>query len=219
MKSTLQIQSSRPEVFLRKSVLKICRKFTGERPCQSAISIKLQSNFIEIALWHGCFPVNLLHIFRTSSLKNTSGWLLLTIEVKSNSILIFKLLKKCINDKIQDLEWTDFFSFCSFFKDEYIIKEILHGLLSNIKSFHPRWDNIRPWFALLSILTSSESVQKQPPRGVLKKRCSKNMQEIYRKTPIQKRDLNTVAKQLYWNPTSAWVFSCKFTAYFQNIFS
>ena len=58
-------RSSHPEVFLRKEVLKICIKFTGEHPCQSAVSINLQSNFIEIALWHGCSPVNLLHIFRT----------------------------------------------------------------------------------------------------------------------------------------------------------
>ena len=43
-------RSSRPEVFLVKGVLKICRKFTGEDPCQSAISIKLQRNLIEIAL-------------------------------------------------------------------------------------------------------------------------------------------------------------------------
>ena len=41
-KVNLQI-SSRPKVFLRKSVLKICSKFTGEHPCQIAISIKLQS--------------------------------------------------------------------------------------------------------------------------------------------------------------------------------
>ena len=34
------------------------------------------SNFIEITLWHGCAPVNLLHILRTTFLKNTSGWLL-----------------------------------------------------------------------------------------------------------------------------------------------
>ena len=27
------------------------------------------------------------------------------------------------------------------------------------------------------------------------------------------------AKQLYWNGTSAWVFSCKFVAYFENTFS
>ena len=29
---------------------------------------------------------------------------------------------------------------------------------------------------------------------------------------------NKVSKQLYWNRTSAWVFSCKFSAYFQNTF-
>ena len=33
--------------------------------------------FIEIALRHGCSPVNLLHIFRTTFLKNTSGGLFL----------------------------------------------------------------------------------------------------------------------------------------------
>ena len=37
-------RSSRPEVFLAKGVLKICSKFTGEHPCRSVISIKLQSN-------------------------------------------------------------------------------------------------------------------------------------------------------------------------------
>ena len=40
-------------------------------------SIKLLCNFIEIALRHGCSPVNLRHIFRTPLPKNTSGWLLL----------------------------------------------------------------------------------------------------------------------------------------------
>ena len=49
---------------LGKGVLKICSKFTGEYPCQSVISIKLQSNFIEITLRHGCSPVNFLHVFR-----------------------------------------------------------------------------------------------------------------------------------------------------------
>ena len=40
------------------------------------------------------------------------------------------------------------------------------------------------------------------------------------RTPLNetKCDFNKVAKQLYWNCTSAWVFSCKFAAYFQNIF-
>ena len=52
-------------MLLRKSVLKRCNKFTREHPCQSVISIKLQRNFAEVALGHGCSPENLLHIFRT----------------------------------------------------------------------------------------------------------------------------------------------------------
>ena len=77
-------RSSRPDVFLGKGVLKICSKFTGEHPYQSAISIKLLWNFIQITLRHGCSPVNLLHIFRTPFLKNTSGWLLLVFVRYSN---------------------------------------------------------------------------------------------------------------------------------------
>ena len=46
-KNTLsKYRSSHPEVFLGKDVLKICSNFTGEHQCRSAISIKLQSNFI-----------------------------------------------------------------------------------------------------------------------------------------------------------------------------
>ena len=68
-------RSSPSEVFLRKGVLKICSRFTREHPCRSVISMKLQSDFIEIALRHGCFPVNFLHIFRTLFYKNTSDGL------------------------------------------------------------------------------------------------------------------------------------------------
>ena len=60
-------RSSPSEVFLGKGVLKTFSKFTGEHPCQSVMSIKL----------HGCSPVNLLHILRTTFHKNTSGWQLL----------------------------------------------------------------------------------------------------------------------------------------------
>ena len=82
----LIFRSSRPELFLRKGVLKICSKFTGEHPCRSVISMKLLCNFIEVALRHGCSPVNLLHIFRTAFLKNTSGWLLLNFLLPKVSI-------------------------------------------------------------------------------------------------------------------------------------
>ena len=51
----IPVRSSPPELIFGKSVLKICSKFTGEHPCQSVILIKLQNNFIEITLRHGCF--------------------------------------------------------------------------------------------------------------------------------------------------------------------
>ena len=70
-------RSNHPEVFVGKGVLKICSKFTGEHPCRSAMSIKLQSKLIEITLRHGCSPKNLQHIFKTLFLKKTSGRLLL----------------------------------------------------------------------------------------------------------------------------------------------
>ena len=77
--STKLFIGSSPEVFLGKGFLKICHKVTGEHPSQSTISKKLLCNFIEIALRHGCSSVNLLHIFSTPFLKNTSGWLLLPL--------------------------------------------------------------------------------------------------------------------------------------------
>ena len=61
-------RSSRPGVLL---------EHPGKHPCRTAISIKLQSNFNEVTLRHGCSPANLLHIFRTPFPKMTSGRLLL----------------------------------------------------------------------------------------------------------------------------------------------
>ena len=38
-------------------------------------------------------------------------------------------------------------------------------------------------------------LEKQPSRGVLRKRCSENMQQICRRTPMLKRDFNKVDMQ------------------------
>ena len=61
-------------MFLQKGALKICSKFTGEHPGRSVI----QKNCF--AIWHGCFPLNLLRLFRTPFPKNTSGRLLLPVR-------------------------------------------------------------------------------------------------------------------------------------------
>ena len=81
-------------------------------------------------------------------------------------------------------------------------------------------------------MQNSLQMHKQPSRGVLRKSCSKNMQKLYRRTPMLKCDFNKVplqlmlkcdfnkvALQLCWNHTWVWVFSCKLAAYFQNTFS
>ena len=92
-------------MFLRKDVLKICSKFTGEHLCRSVISIKLQNNFIEIALRHGCSPVNLLYIFRTSFPRNTSGWQFLTVICIHSKLLIISTFDKDFDLKNTSSRW------------------------------------------------------------------------------------------------------------------
>ena len=75
--SSATTRSSSPEIFLRKCVLKMRSKSTGEHPCRSVVSIKLLCNIIEITFQHGCSTVKLLQIFKTPIPKNTSGGLLL----------------------------------------------------------------------------------------------------------------------------------------------
>ena len=119
------IRSSRPEVFLRKCVLKICSKFTGEHPCRSVISIKLLCNFIEIALRHGCSPVNLQHIFRTPFTKDISGRLLLifaTIEPLRFSFTLW------IYTNIKNIEHQEWFKYAFWFRWGYRLP---------LTNFHP----------------------------------------------------------------------------------
>ena len=63
---------------------------------------QLFCNFIEITLWHGCSPVNLPHIFRTSFPKNTSGELLLFsgTHICNCEFLVLLLQPVTINDLI-----------------------------------------------------------------------------------------------------------------------
>ena len=55
----------------------------------------------------------------------------------------------------------------------------------------------------------SWETQKKSPTGVLSRKCSENMQQIYRRTPMPKCNFNKVALQLCWNHFSTSVFSWK----------
>ena len=74
------IQKQPPSGVPRKRCSENIQQIYKRHPCRSAILITLQSNFIEIALRHGCSPLNLLYIFRRPFPKNSSGWLLVIIE-------------------------------------------------------------------------------------------------------------------------------------------
>ena len=62
---------------LKKRCSEYMQKIYRRTPMPRVISIKLYSNFMKIAPWHGCSPVNFLHIFRIHFPRNTSAWLLL----------------------------------------------------------------------------------------------------------------------------------------------
>ena len=76
------LRSSPSEVFFEKVVLKICSKFTAEHSCRGVISINLLSKFIEIELRHGCFSVNLLHIFRTDLRTPLDGCFCILVPIQ-----------------------------------------------------------------------------------------------------------------------------------------
>ena len=63
IKLTFQIPDSRP-----KSQYKVSLNF----PFVTPVIPNAEADFTEITLWHRCSPVNLLHIFRTPFLKDTS---------------------------------------------------------------------------------------------------------------------------------------------------
>ena len=89
-------RSSRTKVYLGKRALKICSKSTGEHLFQSVTSKKLFCNFIAITLRHGCSSANLVHIFRITFPKHTSGWLPLDGTDIAQEEEVFLLAKECL---------------------------------------------------------------------------------------------------------------------------
>ena len=84
--------------------------------------------------------------------------------------------------------------FCRF------LRKIFHLSTSWVKKMSTSYKSIFPVNLEKNNLSCNATVrisQKQSPRGVLKKRCSENLQQIYMRTPMPKCDFNKVAKQLY----------------------
>ena len=69
----LDMQKQLPRAVLKKKCSENIQQIYSRHPCRRAISIKELCNFIEIAVWHRCSPVNLLHNFRIHFPKNRSA--------------------------------------------------------------------------------------------------------------------------------------------------
>ena len=76
---------------------------------------------------------------------------------------------------------------------------ILSGTLSNrLHRIIPMYPSNKTAVIPESLKVSSQKkVQKQFSRGALRKGCSENMQQIYRRTPMLESDFNKVAEQPY----------------------
>ena len=112
-------------------------------------------------------------------------------------MLLFKIKKKipfCVlylNKKLLQFVNTQppFHSFCH--TEAETTLHVFHKCL--VRKFF----GINFCYCLRQILTYlAPEVQKQLSRVVLRKGCSGNMQQIYRRTPMPKYDLNKVALQL-----------------------
>ena len=62
-----------------------------------------------------------------------------------------------------------------------------------VTSFYSYCYNV--WYFFFKLIRRN-ALQKQPLRGVLKKKCSENMLQIYKRTPMPKCDFNKVAADL-----------------------
>ena len=72
-------KSSHSQVFLEKSVLKICTKFTGEHPCRSAISVNLVFSCKFAEYFQNTFSTE--HLWMATSWFRDSGWFLVGFDL------------------------------------------------------------------------------------------------------------------------------------------
>ena len=130
-------------MFLAKVVLKIFSKFTEEHPYRSMISMKLQSNCIEITLWHRCSLVNLLHVFRIFFYKNTYGGLLLIC----NTFAVLTIsAKSCIH-----IETTH----------DWFLYELQHGLKWDTDAIRQNMFPRKGFLRICWLITSDNPIEFQ----------------------------------------------------------
>ena len=104
---------------------------------------KIAGNFIKISFWHGCFPVNLLHIFRTPFIKNTSRFGLDDLDIPKFLTKYFtnftyftgnilQLFYKCLHNSLPKTCKYELLVFCIFQYQQW--KRYFRGFLYSLKA-------------------------------------------------------------------------------------
>ena len=98
----------------------------------------------------------------------------------------------------------------------FLLKNSKRKLIAVLDILKSCWhiNHVDFWYMQMNYIFSEVAIQRCSYKKVFRKYAAN-----YKRTPMWKCDFNKFATQLYWNRTSAWAFSCKFAAYFQNIFS
>ena len=147
-------------------------------------------NFIRITLRLGCSPVNLLHIFRISFPNNTSEGLLLSTPVIKDNFKQRHQRYIQANRVMRIIKKTQ----------KMRIKNIVKALMLT-------------WYRKNK--NKKDKGRSSHPELFL----GNGVQKIYSKFIGEHPCRSVISKQLYWNHTSAWVFSCQFAVNFKYNFS
>ena len=99
--SGFQVQKQPPRCVLSKGYSENMQQIYRRTPIPKCNFNKVAfSNFIEITLQDGCSTANLLHVFRTSFSKNTSGWLVLQVQGNIMWLATETTIRRCSVKKI-----------------------------------------------------------------------------------------------------------------------
>ena len=168
-------------------------------------------NFIEIALRHGCSPVNLLYNFWTPFPKSTSGWWLLSLSffflfflyqvgVRAFTIFFILVFFVFLIIHITLFAWIYLWYRCLKLSlvtrvDTSSPSEMLLG--QGVRKIRSKFTREHPCRSVILIKLQNNSLNKFTPVNLL---------HIFR-TPFYKR---TAGGQLLgWTTSGDWAFGCK----------
>ena len=171
----MDIQKQPPRGVLKKSVLKICSKFTGEHLCRRVILIKMQSNS---SAWVLCCKF-------AAYFQNTFSYEHLWVAASGYTVLNFCQFHCVKSVQIQSLFWS------VRIQENTDQKKLLCGhfsrstWLKNCGNYGLMWNNIRvSLLKLLAISCTKIKGKDAQKKYTVRTECNKNVQELMKKKNV-----------------------------------